>query len=93
MVQPDKQDASFENVRTRIIISRPLDIRKDNGPFAVSTGKKSSIEARGSCSKCGVRVGRDDLEACSHCGSLLCRECKRLARNKAKRFLSTAANG
>lgn len=92
MVQPDKQESIWE-VKSRIVISKTLDMKKDTKPYAISTAKKSSIEARGLCAKCGVRVSRDDLESCSHCGSLICSDCKRLARKKANRLISAAPNG
>ncbi len=88
MVQPNKQEGLFGDAKTRIVISKSFDAKKDKEPYSIATARKSSIEARGVCAKCGLRVGRDDLEACPHCGSFICKDCKRLAKRRARQQAS-----
>lgn len=86
MHQPDKQEGPSMRIKSGMFQATPLASDQEKEQFVVSTARKHSIEAKGMCSICGIRVARDDLEACSHCGSPLCVDCKRQSQKKGKRL-------
>lgn len=71
-------------VKTGSYQATPLPSESSREAFTVSTARKSVIEAKAMCAVCGARVNRDDLEPCSHCGSLICPVCKKQNPKRGK---------
>lgn len=83
-MQPGIQEAPIMRVKTGSYQATPQPAEAEKEAFTVSTARKSVIEAKGMCSVCGVRVNREDLESCSHCGSPICLDCKNQAQKRGR---------
>ncbi|MEQ8176607.1 MAG: hypothetical protein ABRQ26_16260 [Syntrophomonadaceae bacterium] len=89
MQQPGIQEAPIMRVKTGSFQAKPQPSETEKEAFTVSTARKSVIEAKGMCAVCGVRVNRDDLEPCAHCGSPLCPDCNKQAQKRGKTATAT----
>ncbi|HWP98206.1 MAG TPA: hypothetical protein VN426_15270 [Syntrophomonadaceae bacterium] len=84
MNKADQQDVTCTRLQASRFQAASL-ARDEDSILSISTARRSSIEAKGMCSACGMRANRDDLQICSHCGSPLCPDCFRQAQRKEKR--------
>lgn len=69
-----RQENVLVHSRTQRYQAIPLPAEGEN-IFNISTAKKSRVMPQSVCSSCGVRVAKQQAQACPACGTELCSTC------------------
>lgn len=71
----EEERAPEVKVKTRVFRAVPIKNAIEESMFMVTTARRSNIEVSHSCSECGLRVKKRELETCYSCGQDLCSQC------------------
>jgi len=63
-------------IKTKIFRTIPTinNTSGENGPL-VTTARRSNIDVTFSCTDCGARAKKSELNTCAECGKLFCNQC------------------
>ncbi|MEN6351780.1 MAG: hypothetical protein ABFD08_20640 [Syntrophomonas sp.] len=70
-----EENAALVQVKTRKYKAEALANDMDDAEFIVATAKKSSIEAKNQCPRCGKPISKHESRTCEICGSESCIYC------------------